>query len=897
MENILYNIVIFPLVQVLNLCYLFFFRVFNSHGISIIGVSVTVSILTLPLYLEAEKWHQLERNIQRKLEPKIAKIKAVFRGDERYMVLLTFYRQNHYHPLYALRSSIGLLLQIPFFIAAYAYLSKLDAIIGAPFLGIANLGAPDGLLGINILPILMTLVNLAASAIYLTDTSSHKEKLQFLGMALIFLILLYNSPSGLVIYWTGNNVFSLVKNALQKTKHARFIIFGTACFFGFLLAVYVLFFHHGALFKRLIIAVAGISIISFSFLVKFFKRVSEMWRALFDRNAAIVQTRTVVFSLSILFLLAGIVIPSALAASSVEEFSFIEQQTSPLPFILNTAEQAFGFFILWGLSIYFMLAGRKKYFLTAIVTIIALYGVLNTFSFPGNYGTMTIEMKFSNRGVLVHSFITLLLNTLALLTVGGLSIFLLGCRKKQIIQSCQVIILIGLVAASIYHIAGIYQQFRSVNAQRDIDRGSFTALINDESLYTPVYEFSKTGKNVLVIMLDRAIPGFVTQIFNEKPELVAQFSGFTFYPNTISFGSHTLYGAPALFGGYEYAPAEINARTDGTLAEKYNESFLVLPQIFLENEYKATITDPPLHVDTIQNVFAPYPEIKASKIMDRYTQNWLGRHPEVQPVSIRSLLHNRLIYFSFLKCAPLIFRHYIYDDGRWLAAEQGNTPLKTIESYSMLDVLPEITAISDSENNTLTIMVNNLPHEQAFLQAPDYTIPPVASTNKGNGPFALDTNYHINIASFLLLGKWFAFLKDNGVYDNTRIIIASDHGINDYSAFDGNILLPTGDCLQFYAALLFFKDFGAQGDIAVDNQFMVNADTPILATKEIIPYPVNPFTGKALEAQKANGVTITSSQNFTKPQPKYGYNIGSKEWLHVKDSIFDPKNWERVVIE
>ncbi|WP_228378566.1 hypothetical protein [Treponema endosymbiont of Eucomonympha sp.] len=30
-------------------------------------------------------------------------------------------------------------------------------------------------------------------------------------MALVFLVLLYNSPAGLVLYWTVNNVFSLAK--------------------------------------------------------------------------------------------------------------------------------------------------------------------------------------------------------------------------------------------------------------------------------------------------------------------------------------------------------------------------------------------------------------------------------------------------------------------------------------------------------------------------------------------------------------------------------------------------------------------------------------------------------------------------------------------------------------
>ena len=38
-------------------------------------------------------------------------------------------------------------------------------------------------------------------------------------MALIFLVLLYSSPAGLVLYWTMNNVFSLVKSAAAAYRH------------------------------------------------------------------------------------------------------------------------------------------------------------------------------------------------------------------------------------------------------------------------------------------------------------------------------------------------------------------------------------------------------------------------------------------------------------------------------------------------------------------------------------------------------------------------------------------------------------------------------------------------------------------------------------------------------
>jgi hypothetical protein len=869
----------------------------------------------LPLYFEAENWQQAERNIREKLSDKAAKIKAVFKGDERYMILSAFYRQNHYHPVYSLRSSIGLFLQIPFFIAAYSYLSKLDTLAGTPFLGIANLGAPDSLFkiagrngvifSVNILPILMTIFNFAASIIYLkninTSLSSNKEKIQLFGVAIIFLVLLYNSPSALVLYWTFNNIFSFFKNILQKTKYSRLIIYGTACLCGFLLAVFVLFFHHGLFYKRIIVALIGLSAFCFPFFIKFFKTFAEkLCAGLENKNTAITQTRTIVFASLILFLLIGVVIPSSLIASSVEEFSFLEQYSSPLPFILHTAQQAFGFFVFWILCIYFLLRGNVKYFLTAFITVISIFGLINTFVFLGNYGLITIDLKFDTRDVLLHSFISMFTNIFVLLAVCGLILFLLFFRKRQIIQFCQIIILFALFAAGVYHTAGIYSEFNSIKKQRDIERNSF-ALMPDSDIknadgYAPVYEFSRTGKNVLVIMLDRAISGFIPYIFKEKPELIDQFSGFTFFPNTISFGSHTLYGAPALFGGYEYSPAEINARQNGTFTDKYNESFLVLPKIFLENNYKVTITDPPLHSKKIQDVFASLPNIKASNIMDKYTKDWLNRHPDVQLLSISNLLNNRLIYFSFLKCAPLIFRHYIYDDGRWLTSEEGNTPITTIENYSMLDILPEITSFSDKGDNTLTLMVNILPHEPTFLQAPDYTIPPVFSTNKGNGPFALDHHYHVNTASLLLLGKWFTFLKENGVYDNTRIIVASDHGINAFAGFEGNIILPTGECLEYYAALLLFKDFNTK-EFTIDNQFMVNADAPIMITDGIISAPANPFTGKKLEAKKDGGVTITTSQNFKRVESQNRYNIAPTEWLHVQDSIFDPKNWKKVRID
>jgi membrane protein insertase Oxa1/YidC/SpoIIIJ len=146
MANIFYQLVVFPPALLIETAFLFVYRMFDNIGLAILGISGTVSILTLPLYLAAEKREEAERNLQRRLKPKIDKIKALFRGDERYMLLSTYYRQNHYHPVYAMRSSLSLLIQVPFFIAAYSFLSRLEILRGESFLFIRDLYEPDRLI-------------------------------------------------------------------------------------------------------------------------------------------------------------------------------------------------------------------------------------------------------------------------------------------------------------------------------------------------------------------------------------------------------------------------------------------------------------------------------------------------------------------------------------------------------------------------------------------------------------------------------------------------------------------------------------------------------------------------------------------------------------------------------
>ena len=79
---------------------------------------------------------------------------------------------------------------------------------------------PDQLLPIlderfNLLPFLMSVLNLWAAALY-GSKLNRNERRQIYWLALGFFVLLYNAPSALLLYWNCNNLFSVCKNWLGQ---------------------------------------------------------------------------------------------------------------------------------------------------------------------------------------------------------------------------------------------------------------------------------------------------------------------------------------------------------------------------------------------------------------------------------------------------------------------------------------------------------------------------------------------------------------------------------------------------------------------------------------------------------------------------------------------------------
>ena len=132
-------------------------------------------------------------------------------------------------------------------------------------------------------------------------------------------------------------------------------------------------------------------------------------------------------------------------------------------------------------------------------------------------------------------------------------------------------------------------------------------------------------------------------------------------------------------------------------------------------------------------------------------------------------------------------------------------------------------------------------------------------------------------------------IKEKGVYDNTRIIIISDHGRN-LDQFD--LTLDDGLDVQWFIPLLMVKDFNEKG-FKTSDEFMTQADVPTLAVKDLIKNPVNPFTGKEInnnDKYKDSQMVLFSEKYST------GENNGNiflpGDWYTVKNNVYDLKNWE-----
>ena len=153
-------------------------------------------------------------------------------------------------------------------------------------------------------------------------------------------------------------------------------------------------------------------------------------------------------------------------------------------------------------------------------------------------------------------------------------------------------------------------------------------------------------------------------------------------------------------------------------------------------------------------------------------------------------------------------------------------------------------------------------------------------------------HYHANMAAMLRLAEWFDYLRENGVYDNTKIILVADHG-HGLEQIDELVHNPDDGLMdvELYFPLLMVKEIGTEG-FNTSDEFMTNADVPTLAFNGLIENPVNPFTGKEINSDEktAHEQFVIMSWNWD-IQVNNGNTFEKAVWVSVKDSIWEKDNW------
>lgn len=899
--SMLYQLILGPLVLLFDVIYSSACTVTRNLGLSIVFLSLAINLLVLPLYRRADAIQEEERRISMRLQPGVDHIKKTFRGDERFMMLQAYYRQNDYRPYYTLRGSLSLLLEIPFFIAAYRFLSGLSILQNMPFGPIRDLSLPDGLLtiagySVNVLPILMTAINIVSGAVY-TRGMPLRSKIQLYGMALVFLVLLYDSPSALAFYWMLNNLFSLVKNIVCKLRRPKLVVGGLCSLLGLVFLAYAA---THARYRILSLALfAALQLPLGSYFLSRRRKPAEV---------APSRQHDAVFVLAGLFLtvLMGVLIPSAVISSSPMEFMDYLDLHSPVRYILSAVLLAAGTFLVWG-NVFYRLANpavrrRFAYCLLALACI----AVVDFMFFGKNYGNMSSLLKYDDKVRVGRK--GMLLNGAVVAAVAAVA-YLVWKKKAALARALLAAGSVALLVMSFTNIASINSDYRAMAE----------AVASGEIGQQASIPLDKSGKNVVVIMMDRAISRFFPYLLEERPELKRQFAGFTYYPNALSYGGYTNVGTPPLFGGYEYMPLKINEHDDERLVDKQNEALKVMPVSFLNAGYEVTVCDPPYAgyswVPDL-SIYDDYPEIHKYITMDHFTLD------EFELRAKEDATRNRNFFcYSVFRSAPLMFHRLLYENGNYhetdvnFYSRQNVTSLSTgtglrknfVSAYAVLLNLPGITDVRDENKNTFLMLSNDTTHEETLLQTPDF-VPAITVDNReydgehavrrsiDGGEMTIQSarqmsHYHSNMAAMIQLGNWFDYLRENGVYDNTRIIVVSDHG-RDLGMFGMQFGGEDYTDAMFYNPLLLVKDFDSR-ELTVDDRFMTNADTPLLAMKELIADPVNPFTGKAItDTAKSDPVQYVAFSDIWNVKRNNGNQFRGVTWLSVGHDIFDMKAWK-----
>ena len=203
----------------------FFHKLLPNYGIAIILLTLVARGAVLPLTLRQVRQSKRMAEVMPLLKPKLEALKEKHKGDARKIQeeTMKLYAEYGINPLATMAGCLPMVLQMPVFISLYMVLGRAIELRGQPFFGwITDLSRSDVVLeavkipfifpqGLTILPILMGASLFGLNKLTIKDP---QQQAMVWIMPIMMLVFSGSMPSGLVLYWTVSNLFSMTQTWL-----------------------------------------------------------------------------------------------------------------------------------------------------------------------------------------------------------------------------------------------------------------------------------------------------------------------------------------------------------------------------------------------------------------------------------------------------------------------------------------------------------------------------------------------------------------------------------------------------------------------------------------------------------------------------------------------------------
>jgi len=197
----------------------FFYGLIPNYGVAIIIITLIIKIIFWPIQAKSIK----SMKEMQKFQPMVDKLKEKYKDDSQKLnqETMKLYKEHKINPL---SGCLPMVVQIPVFFAWYTMLRSAIELRGAHFLWIKDLSQPDTLAHIagfpvNPLPLAMGVSMIWQMKLTPQTGDAKQQQMMMYFMPVFFLFICYKMSSGLVLYWTVQQLLSIGQQwwSLRKT--------------------------------------------------------------------------------------------------------------------------------------------------------------------------------------------------------------------------------------------------------------------------------------------------------------------------------------------------------------------------------------------------------------------------------------------------------------------------------------------------------------------------------------------------------------------------------------------------------------------------------------------------------------------------------------------------------